>query len=148
MASQKIIIPSAFYRISTKAIIWREEQLLLVRENIHWALPGGGLDHGEAARAGLERELQEELAVEGSLTISPEPVLVGFGSGQRRHMNIDLIHFCFICYEVAVEGNVTAGPESKEIRWFERSELDSDTIASGERATIQEIAHDHQRRSN
>lgn len=61
--------PSAFYRISLKAVIRNEKnEVLVVRENSStWDLPGGGWDHGEPVIECLKRELNEEVGYEGEL---------------------------------------------------------------------------------
>jgi len=57
--------PNTFYRVSVKASITDNKgQILVVKENQDtWDLPGGGLDHGEAAVDGIKRELLEELGI-------------------------------------------------------------------------------------
>ena len=48
-----------------KALIFNENRhvLALKEDQDAWSLPGGGLDHGEDAKAGILRELAEELGV-------------------------------------------------------------------------------------
>jgi len=56
------------FRVSLKAIILNQEgYVLVVKESGRdwWDIPGGGLDHGETIREGLERELQEEVDLKG-----------------------------------------------------------------------------------
>jgi len=58
--------PSAFYRVSLKAIIRNEaDEVLVVKENgSQWTLPGGGMDHGESVHEALKRELYEEVLID------------------------------------------------------------------------------------
>lgn len=58
-------IPSPYYRVSLKAIIFDSQKRVLVLqdEDGTWELPGGGLDHGESMQHCLRRELMEELGV-------------------------------------------------------------------------------------
>lgn len=59
-------------RIGVRAIIFKDGKLLAVRHKSKddgsakdfWAIPGGGLDHGESLENGLKREVQEELGID------------------------------------------------------------------------------------
>ncbi|GCD89576.1 NUDIX domain-containing protein [Nocardioides sp. LS1] len=61
--------PHRKQRIAAYALVTREDTVLLTRispQGFHtgaWTLPGGGIDHGEAPRAALEREVLEECGV-------------------------------------------------------------------------------------
>ncbi len=56
-------------RVAAYALVVRDEHVLLTRisaRGFHsgqWTLPGGGVEHGEAPRLGLEREVREECGV-------------------------------------------------------------------------------------
>jgi 8-oxo-dGTP pyrophosphatase MutT (NUDIX family) len=58
-------IDNALYRISAKAIIAKDNNVLLVREKDDdwWSFPGGGIDYGETIHDALVREVSEELGV-------------------------------------------------------------------------------------
>ena len=56
-----------FYRISVKALVWDEShtKFMVVEEaDGRFEFPGGGLDFGEDYRAGLTREIKEEMGLE------------------------------------------------------------------------------------
>jgi len=56
-------LPSTYYRVSVKALIFDDENRLLVfqDESGGWELPGGGLEHNESAEECLRREINEEV---------------------------------------------------------------------------------------
>lgn len=59
-------IDDCLYRVSARALIVQNDKVLLVQEAIKgawWAIPGGGVDHGEAVEVSLVREIEEELGV-------------------------------------------------------------------------------------
>jgi 8-oxo-dGTP diphosphatase len=65
--------PFRHQRLGAYALVRRDDAVLLVRiseRGFHtgsWTLPGGGVDHGEAPRSALLRELREECGVEGAV---------------------------------------------------------------------------------
>jgi ADP-ribose pyrophosphatase YjhB (NUDIX family) len=65
--------PFRHQRLGAYGLVLREDAVLLVRissRGFHtgsWTLPGGGVDHGEAPRTALVRELREECGVEGTV---------------------------------------------------------------------------------
>lgn len=59
-------IDDSLYRVAVRALIVRDNKILLVKEHDGggwWAIPGGGIGHGEPAERSLLREIEEELGV-------------------------------------------------------------------------------------
>ncbi len=58
-------IPSTFYRVSVKALVFDHEDRLLALQNAggSWELPGGGWEHSETLEQCMRREIEEELGV-------------------------------------------------------------------------------------
>jgi 8-oxo-dGTP pyrophosphatase MutT (NUDIX family) len=59
-------IDDCLYRVAVRVLIVQDGRILLVKESVGgtwWALPGGGVDHGETVESSLVREVEEELGV-------------------------------------------------------------------------------------
>lgn len=59
-----------FYHVSIKAVVLDESgKLLLAKDDTgKWDIPGGKIEHGESIKECLEREIKEELGVDGEMT--------------------------------------------------------------------------------
>lgn len=58
-------IDDCLYRVAIRMLVIHNDKVLLVKEadDDWWALPGGGVDHGETVESTLTREIEEELGV-------------------------------------------------------------------------------------
>ncbi|HEX8227057.1 MAG TPA: NUDIX hydrolase [Candidatus Saccharimonadales bacterium] len=67
-----LTVPSPFYRVTAKALIFDPDNRLLVirNHNGNWELPGGGWEHNEDFETALSREIDEELGV-GISSVGP-----------------------------------------------------------------------------
>jgi len=62
-------LPSTFYRVTSRALIFDGDDSLIIGQDEAggWQLPGGGMEDGETFEACLNREVREELGVEVSM---------------------------------------------------------------------------------
>jgi ADP-ribose pyrophosphatase YjhB (NUDIX family) len=92
-----------------------------------WTLPGGGLDHGEAPREGLRREVHEETGLQA------EPSQVLDVTAQRNPPELtasgDDVHTVRVLYAAEVRESTTprvveVGGSTDAARWVAADELD------------------------
>src|SRR5208337_2404318 len=108
-----------------------ERRVLLIRRGQppllgEWSLPGGVLECGETLRDAAVREAHEEtgLLVEtGELLGVYERVIRGDDGRVRYHY----VLIDFLCR--AVGGDLKAGSDAAEVRWFTRNELPALNLA-------------------
>jgi 8-oxo-dGTP diphosphatase len=111
--------------VGVGAIIIEKDRVALVKRGHaplegKWSIPGGVLEVGETLRKAVVREALEETG----LTIEPGELLGVFervlpdeqGKMQYHYVLID-----FLCRRVA--GNLAAGDDADEVRWFRKDEL-------------------------
>jgi len=123
-------------RIGAYAVVLRDGSLLLTRISEHgypagwWALPGGGIDQGEAPAAALIRELHEETGLTPNVvrlidvhdvhTVAP-----GRGDQYEDYHGIHLLYAVDVSPEqtprVVEEGGTT-----DDVRWVPLSQLRTD----------------------
>ncbi|MDR1197218.1 MAG: NUDIX hydrolase [Candidatus Nomurabacteria bacterium] len=129
-------LPNTCYRVSAKAVIKNSAgQVLVVREDhssieeSRWALPGGGVDHGETIEQALYREIKEELGVSGvKLRMKPLGNNIRYVDSVQFY-KMDVIY----TVEIADDFSPTAGKDVLEIAWknpteFKNSEYDNGQI--------------------
>jgi 8-oxo-dGTP diphosphatase len=75
-------VSDCLYRVSVKAVIFKDKKILLVKEeeDNFWSLPGGGIDYGENVQEALSRELSEELGIDsGSADVNSGIFMINTG---------------------------------------------------------------------
>lgn len=72
-------LPSTFYRVAVKCLIFNDagELLVIKSDQDDYEIPGGGWEHGETIEECVQRELLEELGVRAKTISAPETVLQG-----------------------------------------------------------------------
>ncbi len=108
-----------------------DQRVLLIRRGQppllgEWSLPGGVLECGETLREAAVREAQEEtgLLVEtGELLGVYERVIPGDDGRVRYHY----VLIDFLCRPVG--GDLKAGSDAADVRWFTRDELPALNLA-------------------
>ena len=111
--------------VGVGAIIIEGERVALVKRGHpplegKWSIPGGVLEIGETLRKAAVREALEEtgLAVEPGELLGVFERVIPDEEGRMRYHYV-LIDF--LCRRVA--GEVQAGDDAREVRWFRREEL-------------------------
>ena len=102
-----------------------ENRVLLIRRGTapllgEWSLPGGVLECGETLREAVAREAREEtgLVVETDEMLGVYERLIRGDAGRVRYHYV-LIDF--LCRPVS--GDLKAGSDAADVRWFTREEL-------------------------
>ena len=108
-------------KVDIRAVIFREDQILLVKETIDgkWALPGGWADVGLTASEVAEKEVKEECG----LDVKVEKLLAVFD--KKCHPHPPEIYYVyklfFLCRQV--DGTIQPGLETSEVGFFGLDEL-------------------------
>lgn len=127
-------IPSPFYRVSVKAVIFDEHcRLLVIRDRDGgWEVPGGGWEHGETLTACVRRELLEELGVE--LDSIDESLIVPCAGPGRHYQRLKLA-----VPVTLTNHNFTLGDGMQEARFVTASELAVLTFHNGDDVLVSQL---------
>jgi 8-oxo-dGTP diphosphatase len=111
--------------VGVGAIIIEDGRVVLVKRGHpplegKWSIPGGVLEIGETLRKAAVREALEEtgLAVEPGELLGVFERVIPDDAGRMKYHYV-LIDF--LCRRVA--GELEAGDDAREVRWFRREEL-------------------------
>jgi 8-oxo-dGTP diphosphatase len=130
--------PYRHQRLGAYALVRRDDSVLLTRiseRGFHtgsWTLPGGGVDHGEAPRSAVLRELREECGVDGTVG---ELVALHDDrfSGTAPSGRYEDFHAVALAFEVTLDDG--AQPELAEVdgttdavAWVPVSDIDSGSV--------------------
>src|ERR1700686_2653353 len=111
------------HRDENRVLLIRRGQSPLLGE---WSLPGGVLECGETLHEAVIREAREEtgLVVETDEMLGVYERLIRYDGGRVRYHYV-LIDF--LCRPVS--GNLNAGSDAADVRWFTRDELPALNLA-------------------
>jgi ADP-ribose pyrophosphatase YjhB (NUDIX family) len=117
--------------VGVGAVIVEDKRVLLIRRAQppllgEWSLPGGVLECGETMREATVREAREEtgLVVETDDMLGIYERVIRSDEGRVRYHYV-LIDF--LCRAVA--GELKAGSDAADVRWFARDELPALNLA-------------------
>jgi ADP-ribose pyrophosphatase YjhB (NUDIX family) len=117
--------------VGVGAVIIEGDRVLLIRRGQppllgEWSLPGGVLECGETLREAVAREAREEtgLLVEtGEMLGVYERVI----RDDEKRVRYHYVLIDFLCY--AVGGDLQAGSDAADVRWFTRDEIPALNLA-------------------
>jgi 8-oxo-dGTP diphosphatase len=117
--------------VGVGAVIVEKNRVLLIRRGTapllgEWSLPGGVLECGETLREAVAREAREEtgLVVQTGEMLGVYERLIRDDEGRVRYHYV-LIDF--LCRPVS--GDLNAGSDAADVRWFTRDELPALNLA-------------------
>jgi 8-oxo-dGTP diphosphatase len=117
--------------IGVGAVIVEADRVLLIRRGTapllgEWSLPGGVLECGETLREAVVREAQEETG----LIVEPGEMLGVYERVIRddeKRVRYHYVLIDFLCR--ASGGDLKAGSDAADVRWFTRNELPALNLA-------------------
>jgi ADP-ribose pyrophosphatase YjhB (NUDIX family) len=117
--------------VGVGAVIVEENRVLLIRRGQppllgEWSLPGGVLECGETLREAVAREAREEtgLLVETSEMLGVYERVI---RDDVKRVRYHYVLIDFLCR--AVGGDLKAGSDAADVRWFTRDELPALNLA-------------------
>jgi 8-oxo-dGTP pyrophosphatase MutT (NUDIX family) len=114
-------IDDCLYRVAARVLVVQDNKLLLVKEasDDWWALPGGGVDHGETIESAVTREVEEELGVPAS-EVSSDFQIVYYNIGSV----VNTVPRMNLFFKVSVpETSLRKTDQVSEWKWFTKDEF-------------------------
>jgi 8-oxo-dGTP diphosphatase len=134
--------------VGVGAVIVRENRVLLIRRGQppllgEWSLPGGVLECGETLREAVVREALEEtgLVVESEEMLGVyERIIRDDRPDDQKKIRYHYVLLDFLCR--AVGGDLRAGSDASDVRWFTQEELPALNLAYDASDVVQKgLAH-------
>jgi ADP-ribose pyrophosphatase YjhB (NUDIX family) len=121
-------------RVDVRSAVFRDDQLLLVRERSDggWTMPGGWADVGDTPSEAAEREVWEE----AGFRVKAKKVIGVYDA--NRIDPLELFHafkVVFLCE--LIDGEPSPSPETSEVAFFGKDELPQ--LLSGQRTLPRHI---------
>jgi 8-oxo-dGTP pyrophosphatase MutT (NUDIX family) len=131
-------IDDCLYRVAIRVLVVQDDKVLLVKEasDNWWALPGGGVDHGETIEATLKREIEEELGVP-SEDISSDLEIVYYNIGNV----VNSVPRMNLFFKASVpENSLRQTNDVASWAWFNKDEfLNADLHASFDKERLADV---------
>ena len=131
-------IDDCLYRVAIRVLVVQDDKVLLVKEasDNWWALPGGGVDHGETVESTLKREIEEELGVPSEdISSDLEIVYYNIGNVVNSVPRMNLFFKASVPERLLKQTNDVAG-----WAWFNKDEfLNVDLHASFDKERLADI---------
>jgi 8-oxo-dGTP diphosphatase len=128
------------------AVVWNDEgEVLLIRRSKpprlgEWSLPGGKVEFGETLRAALLREVREETGLDVQVVdlLDTAEIIFDAEAGAAD------AHFVLVDFTVrAISGNLAAGSDAADARWFSLDAIADLYLWSETRRVIERSAEIH-----
>jgi 8-oxo-dGTP pyrophosphatase MutT (NUDIX family) len=134
-------IDDCLYRVAARVLIVQNNKVLLVRESDDewWALPGGGVDHGDTIESTLTREVEEELGVPAD-KVSSDFQIVYYNIGNV----VNGVPRMNLFFKASIqEGQLQNTDHVSEWRWFTKEEfMEADLHASFDKTKLAIVIFD------
>lgn len=131
-------IDDCLYRVAARVLVVNDDKVLLVKEadDDWWALPGGGIDHGESIQSTVQREIEEELGVAAS-AISSDFQIVYYNIGSV----VNSVPRMNLFFKVSIpETSIQKTDHISEWKWFTKGEfLKQELHASYDKIKLVEV---------
>lgn len=131
-------IDDCLYRVAARVLVTQKDKILLVREadDDWWALPGGGIDHGESIESTVTREVEEELGVPAS-EVSSDFQIVYYNIGSV----VNAVPRMNLFFKVSIpETSLKSTDHVSEWKWFTKEEfLEQELHASYDKTKLVDV---------